>query len=398
MIAPGTGVAAEIRLKPREERRILGGHAWVFSNEIDRIEGSAAAGSAVAVARSDGRLVGYGFWNPKSLIAARIYSRREPEFGRAQIAERIGRAAALRERLYPGSDAFRLVHGESDGLPGLVIDRYGRTFCLQTHCLGIDLLKETVADAIGDLFGAVSIVERNESHLRVLEGLPLTSGLMRGDPPGVVTIREGDLSFEIEPLGGHKTGFYYDQRENRLAARRFAPGARVLDAYCHTGAFALHLARAGAREAIGIDVSAEAVRAARRNAEINGLSEACRFETGDAAEAMAAMRDAGERFDLIVLDPPSFTRSKKNVPAAKRAYTDVNRRALRLLARGGILVTASCSHHITDETFLDSVREAAVSVDRTPRLLEWRSQAPDHPVLPAMPETRYLKLAILQVD
>jgi len=392
------GTLGQVVLRRREEKRILTGHAWVFSNEIDKIEGEPPAGSVVAVTRADGKLVGYGLFNPKSLIAVRIFSRRAPAIDAAFLGERLRKARDLRERLYPGADGYRLVHGESDGLPGLVVDRYGDALSIQTLSLGMDLLKERICDGLQELLHPVAIVERNESALREYEGLPRLGGLLRGTLPEPVRIHESDVLFEIDLLHGHKTGFYYDQRENRMALRRFAPGTRVLDVYCHDGAFALHAARAGAREVTGIDVAEEALGRARRNAELNGLDGICRFEAADAPEALRLLHDAGERFDLIILDPPSFTRSKKAVAAARRGYVDVNRRAIRILSRGGILATASCSHHITDETFLECVQEASIGVDRSLRLLEWRSQAPDHPVLPAMPETRYLKFAILQVD
>ena len=392
------GTLGQVVLRRREEKRILTGHAWVFSNEIDKIEGEPPAGSVVAVTRADGKLVGYGLFNPKSLIAVRIFSRRAPAIDAAFLGERLRKARDLRERLYPGADGYRLVHGESDGLPGLVVDRYGDALSIQTLSLGMDLLKERICDGLQELLHPVAIVERNESALREYEGLPRLGGLLRGTLPEPVRIHESDVLFEIDLLHGHKTGFYYDQRENRMALRRFAPGTRVLDVYCHDGAFALHAARAGAREVTGIDVAEEALGRARRNAELNGLDGICRFEAADAPEALRLLHDAGERFDLIILDPPSFTRSKKAVAAARRGYVDVNRRAIRILSRGGILATASCSHHITDETFLECVQEASIGVDRSLRLLEWRSQAPDHPVLPAMTETRYLKFAILQVD
>lgn len=398
MSAAQVGTLGQIVLRRREEKRILAGHAWVFSNEIDRIEGEPPAGSVVAVTRAGGKLVGYGLFNPKSLIAVRLFSRRETAIDLPFLVDRLRRARALRERLYPGADGWRLAHGESDGLPGLVVDRYDRALAIQTLALGMDLLKDRICDALEEIFGPAAIVERNESALRDYEGLPRVGGVLRGALPESVRIHEMDLAFEIDLLRGHKTGFYYDQRENRMAIRRFAGGARVLDLYCHDGAFALHAAKAGATEVVGVDVAEDAVARARRNAEINRLDGVCRFEAADAPEALRLLHDAGEKFDLIVLDPPSFTRSKKAVPGAKRGYMDVNRRAIRILARGGILATASCSHHITDETFMECIQEAATGVDRTLRLLEWRSQAPDHPVIPAMPETRYLKFALLQVD
>ena len=204
--------------------------------------------------------------------------------------------------------------------------------------------------------------------------------------------------FEVDLLGGLKTGFYFDQRENRLLMRRFAAGARVLDAYCHDGAFSLHAVKAGAVAALGLDIAPEAVERARRNALANELESRCQFEAQEAGAAMEALHSANEKFDVIILDPPSFTRTRKNVPAAKKGYEEVNRKAIRILKRGGILATASCSFHITDETFLGSIQEAAFKTNRVLRLLEWRSQAPDHPILPSMPETRYLKFGVFQVD
>jgi 23S rRNA (cytosine1962-C5)-methyltransferase len=391
-------LAGEVILRRREERRLLSGHAWVFSNEIERTEGDPPGGSAVAVLRSDGRTVGYGLYNPHSLIAVRIFSRTRRPLDQALLEERIRRAEEMRERLYPGVRAYRLVHGESDGLPGVVIDRYGAAFCLQIYSLGMDQIKDTICDALERIFGPSTVVERNESWLRTLEGLPQTAGVLRGDPPGEVSIRETDLTFILDLLRGHKTGFYYDQRDNRIALRRYAQGCRVLDLYCNEGAFALHLARAGAGEVRGIDASGEALGRARKNAAVNGLEGSCTFEEDDVPRALGGLHATGQQYGLVVLDPPSFTRSRKNVPQARRAYTDVNRGAMRVLFRGGVLATASCSHHITEETFLGCVREAAGSLGRDLLLLEWRSQSPDHPVLPAMPETRYLKLGIFRVD
>ena len=390
--------SARVVLNPREEGRLLRGHRWVFSNEIGRVEGAPGAGSIVEIRRADGRSLGLGCYNPNSLIAVRQLTDQIEPIDRAFFVSRLRRANILRKRLYPSCDSFRLAHGEADDLPGLLIDRYEACFSLQTLCLGIDMMKETICDALEEAFHPKCIVERNESHLREREGLPLKSGILRGEAPASLVIPEEDLKFQIDLLGGQKTGFYFDQRENRIAMRRFAAGARVLDAYCADGAFALHAARAGAASVLGLEVSAEAVTRAQANARLNGLEAVCQFQAVDAGGAMEALHGAGERFDVLILDPPSFTRSRKNVPAAKRGYEEVNRRALRILKRGGILATASCSFHITDETFLGCIQEAAFKTQRVLRLLEWRSQAPDHPILPAMPETRYLKMGIFQVD
>ncbi|MGH9869478.1 MAG: class I SAM-dependent rRNA methyltransferase [Candidatus Polarisedimenticolia bacterium] len=396
--APQATATARVVLNAREERRVVRGHRWVFSNEIAQVDGQAAGGSVVEVVRQDGRLVGLGHYNPHSLIAVRVLTDRREPIDRAFVGARLRRALRLRQRLYPESAAYRLVHGESDDLPGLIVDRYEDCVALQTLSLGMDQMKETVCDALEDVLKPRCILERNESQLREREGLPMRSGVLRGEAVDTVIIREMDLQFEVRLREGHKTGFYFDQRENRQAMRRFASGARALDAFCHDGAFSLHLARAGAQGVLGLDIAGDAVEAARGNAARNGLGETCQFEAMDVGPALETLHASNERFDVIVLDPPSFTRTRKNVAAAKRGYEEVNRKAMRILRRGGILGTASCSFHITDETFLECVQEAAFRTQRVLRLLEWRSQAPDHPVLPSMPETRYLKFGIFEVD
>jgi len=389
--------AARVVLNAREERRVVRGHRWVFSNEIAQVDGTAAGGAVVEVVRQDGRLVGLGHYNPHSLIAVRILTDRREPIDRAFVAARLRRALRLRQRLYPQSASYRLVHGESDDLPGLIVDRYEDCLAIQTLSLGMDLMKETVCDALEEVIKPRCILERNESQLREREGLPMRAGVLRGEAVDTVIIEEGDVKLEVRLMEGHKTGFYFDQRENRHAMRRFAAGARALDAFCHDGAFSLHLARAGAQAVLGLDIAADAVEAARGNAVLNGLQVICQFEAMDVGPALETLHGSNERFDVVVLDPPSFTRTRKNVAAAKRGYEEINRKALRVLRRGGILGTASCSFHITDETFLGCVQEAAFRTQRVLRLLEWRSQAPDHPILPSMPETSYRKSGLVEV-
>ena len=390
--------SGRIVLKPHEEMRILRGHRWVFSNEIERIDGVAQHGGIVDVARHDGRPVGMGFYNAHSLIAVRLLGARREPVNADFFEGRISTALALRRRLYPDQLSYRVVHGESDDLPGLIVDKYADCLSIQTLCLGMDRRLDLICDALTRLFSPRAIVERNESHLREREGLPPRRGLLRGETPGPTLIEEGGVRFEVDPLAGQKTGFFFDQRENRILMRRYAPGMRVLDAYCADGAFALHAVQGGAAAVLGIDVAAESIERARRNAILNGLEMGCQFEAVDSLTAMESLHAKGERFDVVVLDPPSFTRSRKNVPAAKKGYEEVNRKALRLLRRGGILATASCSFHITEETFLDCIQTAAFRAERHLRQLEWRTQAPDHPVIPAMPETRYLKFGVFQAD
>ncbi len=392
-----TIVSGRIVLNRHEEKRLLGGHAWVFSNEIDRVEGGPVPGGIVEVARSDGRSVAWGFYNPHSLIAVRTLGRSPETVDRDFFVRRIRRALDLRSRLYPGSSSFRLVHGESDDLPGLLIDKLEDCLVMQVLCLGMDQRKEEICGALQELLAPRCLIERNDSHLREREGLPQGKGILHGEDPGLITIEEDGVRFQIDPLGGHKTGFYFDQRENRIFMRRFAREARVLDVFCNEGGFALQSARGGAAGVIGIDISGDCVERARGNARLNGLEGITRFEEADAVPAMDWLKSHGAPFDVVILDPPSFTRTKKNVLAAKKGYEEVNVRAIRLLKRDGILATASCSFHITDETFLGVVRGAATRLGRPLRLLEWRSQAPDHPILPAMPETRYLKFGVFQV-
>ena len=389
---------ARLILKRHEDGRIVRGHRWVFSNEIERMEGEPSPGGIVEVVRADGRAIGLGCYNPHSLIAVRILTDKRERIDRGFFVSRLRHALLLRKRLYPDHESFRLVHGESDDLPGLIVDKFEDCLAVQTLCLGIDLMKEEICDALEDVLHPRCIVERNESNLREREGLPIKSGVLRGDAPAKIVIREADLKFEVDLLVGQKTGFYFDQRENRIVMRRFAPGARVLDAYCHDGAFALHMARAGAAAVLGLDISPDAIERARANALLNQLEPRCQFESIETGAAIEALHGKGERFDVVILDPPSFTRTRKNVPAAKKGYEEVNRRALRVLKRGGILASATCSFHITDETFLGCIQEAAFKTNRVLRLLEWRSQAPDHPILPSMPETRYLKFGVFQVD
>ena len=394
--------AGRIVLRPREEARLLRGHSWIFSNEIARPEGvpdrGPAPGSLVDVVRADGRSLGLGLYNPASLIAVRMLAAPGEVVDRAFLVSRLRHAQILRRRFYPDWGSLRVVHGESDGLPGLIVDKYEDCLVLQTLCLGMDQNLSLICDALEEVYRPRAILERNESPLREREGLSPRRGVLRGDPPASVTIQEADLRFEVDLVGGQKTGFYFDQRENRLFMRRLVSGARVLDAYCHDGAFSLHAARGGAASVLGLDIAADAVERARHNAALNGLEPICQFETGDALEAFDALHARNERYDVIILDPPSFTRTRKNVPDAKRGYELVNRRALRLLRRGGLLATASCSFHITDETFMECVMEAAFRCERRLVLLEWRSQAPDHPILPAMPETRYLKCGVFHVE
>lgn len=382
-----------IVLRRNEERRVLAGHPWIFSNEIAEIRGGPGAGDVVELLTAGGKVLGVGFYNPHSLIAVRRLSPHLTEVNRAFFEARLLRALQLRNRVCPGQTSYRLVHGESDGLPGLVVDRYNDMLCVQTFSCGTEKWLPVICDLLEELLHPAGIAERNESPLRDLESLPRRAGVLRGSVSPTVHA-ELDVRFTVDPLHGQKTGFFLDQRENRILLRRFSQGADVLDCFCNDGGFSLHAARAGAATVLGVDISAETIARAQANAALNGLEQA-RFEEGDVFDMLKRLGEQGTRFDVVVLDPPSFTRSRKNVPSARRGYRDLNAAGMRVLKKGGLLFTASCSHHITGETFLDAVGEAGRRSGRELQLLDWRGAAPDHPVLPQVPETAYLKCAVL---
>ncbi len=383
-------------LKKNEDRRITRGHLWAFSNEIASIEGNPGPGEVVELKSHAGVSLGKGFYHPHSLIAVRLLTRTAEPVDERLFQQRISAALALRQALYPLSNCYRLVDGESDFLPGLVADRYGDTIVVQVFAAGMEERLPLVCDILDSLLHPHCIIERNEMQIRELEGLPLRKGVIRGSLEKVV-IEEAGLLYEIDPLGGQKTGFFLDQRENRNAIRRFAAGRKVLDCFCNDGGFALNAAAAGATSVTGIDIAEDAIARARRNAELNALASKVTFEAADAFQALAEAITHTERYDLVILDPPSFAKNRKTIRKAIHGYRALHRHAFRLINEGGFLATASCSHHLYEETFLDIINEAAREATRTVSLLEWHGAAPDHPVLPAMPETEYLKFGIFRV-
>jgi 23S rRNA (cytosine1962-C5)-methyltransferase len=391
---PHAHLDLRVVLRKKEDHRITAGHPWVFSNEIEKIEGSPAPGDVVEVAAAGGRTLGIGFYHPRSLIAVRILSSQVEPIDLEFFRKRIGRALSLRARVYRDSALYRLVHGESDFLPGLIVDRFADCCVLQTVSYGMDRRQDTICDALEGLLHPGCIIERNESPLRALESLPERQGVLRGEPRPV-EIEEHGIRYCLHPLKGQKTGFFLDQRENRFLTRRYSRDATVLDCFCNDGGFALNAARGGAASVLAIDASGEETERGTRNAELNGITTVT-FETADVFARLRALREEGNRFDLIILDPPSFTRSRKNVPAAKRGYRELHEGALRILRPDGFLITASCSHHIEPRTFLEVIQDAAFRCGRSLQLLDWRGAAPDHPTLPGVPETQYLKLGVFR--
>lgn len=385
-----------LRLHPGREKRLLQGHRWVFSNEIGDTLSEVMPGSWVEVQSSKGVPLGIGTINPRSLIAVRIICAPGEKPSRDLFKDRLLRASSFRgSRVYPNSSCYRMVFGESDGLPGLIVDRYDDVLVYQVGTLGMSGLEPLIRELLLELFQPKALVYRHDSNVRSLEGLELTKGVAYGEVPADCWIDVDGIQQRLSPLGGQKTGFYLDQRDNRQALRRWVSGARVLDLFCYNGAWSLVAASAGALEVLGVDDSSEAVKQASQNADRNKLRDKCRFEVGEAFRFLKSVPRGA--FDLIILDPPAFAKTKSALPDARKGYTDLNRRAMLVLEPGGILVSCSCSYHLSEELFRQVLLQAAQASGRRLRLLEARGQAADHPVLLSMPETQYLKCFFLQV-
>lgn len=386
----------QIILKKNEEHRILAGHQWVFSNEIATTRGNPETGDLVELLNHHNKVLGVGFFNRNSLISFRLLSIDHEEIGLEFFEKRIRRALQLRQTLFPNSETFRLVNGESDFLPGLIIDKYNEYLCLQVLSFGMDKRLTLICDVLESLFHPRALVERNDSALRGLEGLPERSGVLRGTLDETI-IDEHGLKYKVDLLNGQKTGFFLDQRENRISVRRYAKGARVLDCFCYEGGFSLNAGYAKAVHVDGVDQSATAVARGKTNAHINELTNVSFFQA-DAFEYLKELVGEQKRYEVVILDPPSFARSKKHVATALRGYKEINALSLRLVEAGGFLVSASCSHHITEDSFLESIENAARKSRRNIQLVEFAGASPDHPVIPSMPETRYLKFAVFAVS
>jgi 23S rRNA (cytosine1962-C5)-methyltransferase len=352
-------------------------------------------GDVATVLRNDGKPIGRGFYNPHSLIAVRMLTSGNEPVDFNFFRKRIERALGHRKQLYPDSKAYRIVNGENDFLPGLIVDRYGPVLTIQIVSAGMEKMKTLVCDVLESLLKPSAIVEKNESHLREMEQLPLGTNILRGTMPNSpLQVSINGLTFAVDVLGGQKTGWYLDQRENHRSIREYVRGFDMLDCYCYDGGFALNAAAAGARSVVGIDSSKHAVGRAAENARLNGLDGTVEFMHADAEKSLNEFAAARRTFDVVVVDPPSFTRSKKNVPPALKAYRALHEKALALLNDGGYLITACCSHHISEDALAHTVTHAAQRTRRMLQLIDRRGAAPDHPISPFMPETAYLKFFI----
>ena len=392
---------AAIHLLAVAHRRAETGHPWIYSNEVrmDDAARALAPGSLVTLRRADGSALGVAMFNPHSLISARILDRDAGQaIARRFIARRIERALRLREQLY-GDPYYRLVHAEADGLPGLVVDRFGDVLVAQSNAAGIARLEPLVVDALSRLLEPRAIVLRNDSPVRTQEGLPLEVRIARGALDVAPAVRENGALFPVDPLAGQKTGWFFDQRENRgFIAGLAKRSGRVLDLYCYSGGFAVEAALAGASEVAGIDRSETALALAREAARLNHVDAACTFRRGEAFAEAERLAAAGERFDIVVADPPAFAKSRREAPAALRGYRKLARLAAGLTTRGGILFVASCSYHVGAAEFAEAVRRGLADAGRSSRIIRTAGAAPDHPIHPALPETAYLKSTTLALD
>ena len=389
-----------ITLKARESRRIKRGHPWIYSNEVEMDDTARASqsGELTTIVDERGNFVATATFNRNSLIAGRVMSRiAQEQIDHAFLQERLAAALDLRERFF-GTPFYRLVHSEADGLPGLVIDRFEDAVVIQLNSAGMDLLRDDVIAALDAVISPATIILRNDSPVRELEGLERAVDLARGSADQLLHVVEDGITFEVNALAGQKTGWYFDQRTARDLLTPLCAGRRVLDLYCYAGGFALRAAGSGAESALGIDSSASAISQATQTAEINGLATTCAFTRGEVFAELEARAKARERYDIVICDPPAFVKSRKSLAQGLRGYRKLARLAARLVAPGGLLFTASCSHLADAASFAVEVRQGVSAAERTARILAAGSAGPDHPVHPQLPESAYLKWQLMMLD
>lgn len=384
-----------VYLRRGREQRVLGGHPWIFRSDIEREDG-AADGLPVRVLTSVGRFLAMAVYNPRSQISLRILSRRDEPIDGAFIRGRVRRAVDYRRR-FADLGSCRLIFAESDGLPAVIADKFGDVIVVQILCLGMERFKADIVDALAQELSPRGVYERNDVPVRELEGLSQQTGLLWGEVPDRVEMQENGVRFLVDVKEGQKTGFFLDQKENRAAIAPFVPGMRVLDCFTHTGSFALHAARYGAAEVTGVDISEHACACALENARLNGVEDRVRFECANAFDFLRAQQTAKAQYDVVILDPPAFTKTRSAVEGALRGYKEINLRGMKLTRDGGFFVTCSCSQHVTPDLFRGMLMDAQKDAHVQLRQIEWRTQGRDHPILLASPETQYLKCGIFQV-
>jgi len=385
-------------LKKRIGLRIENGHPWIFGNEIAETEETVRPGEIVTVFNSNKKFIGKGFINPKSQIAIRLLTRKEEEVIDARFFhKRIENAWEYRKKL-GYCENCRLVFGEADGLPALIIDKFGEYFVVQTLALGMDVWKPAIIAALEDIFKSEKIYERNDVPVRELEGMLQQKGFLSADFDTNIKIKENGLDFFVDIANGQKTGYFLDQQDNRRAIRHIVSGADVLGAFCYTGTFEIHAAHYGAKSVLGLDISANAVAQSERNAALNGLDHICKFMEINAFDALKQWTKEGRSWDVVMLDPPSFTKSRENIQKAIAGYKEINLRGIKLVKPGGFLVTSSCTNLVSPDMFLDTIHQAAGDARRKLRQVVFQAQSADHPIIRGLDYTQYLKFFIAQVE
>lgn len=384
---------AQVHLKKNEERRIKAGHLWIFSNEILDSAGDPENGNLVEIFDSKNNFAGTGFYNRNSLIAVRILSDEKIEDLKELFRIRLNNAFNLRKSFYPQRNSFRMVFSESDFMPGLIIDKYNNTYVLQVYSYGMEKNIGIIAEILRETFAAENIFTKNEEYLRKLEGLPAENTVFLGAMQNEI-INDGAVNFEINFETGQKTGFYFDQSDNRFFIEKFAEGKRVLDAFCNSGGFGLHAARAGASSVTFVDSSSTEVENARKNFSLNELSAGSEFIVSDVFDYFEKCIELKMQFDVVMIDPPAFAKNRKSVHAAKKGYEKLNRLALQTVSENGFLITSSCSYHVSEAEFLQIINQAASRTGKKIRQVYLNGASLDHPRLTAMPETGYLKFGV----
>jgi 23S rRNA (cytosine1962-C5)-methyltransferase len=390
-------MTTKVYLRKRISNRVASGHPWIFNNEVEKTEGDIIAGETVEVLTHDKKFIGKGYINPKSQIVVRLLTRQKADvIDEKFFYDRIRESWRYRQRLGYVENC-RLVFGEADGLPQLIIDKFNDYFVIQTLALGIDKWKSAIVKAINELFSPKGIYERNDVPVRELEGLPQQKGFLSAPFDTKIIINENGLKFHVDLENGQKTGYFLDQRDNRRAIRHIVKGAEVLGAFTYTGTFEIHAAHYGAKSVLGLDISENAVQQANRNAVLNGLDSICRFETANAFDALKQWSKEGRQYDVVMLDPPAFTKSRETIQKAITGYKEINLRGMKLVRPGGFLVTSSCTNLVNADLFMQIIDMAAKDARRSLRQVTFQAQASDHPIIRGLDNTQYLKFLVVQV-
>ncbi|ACK41655.1 MULTISPECIES: class I SAM-dependent rRNA methyltransferase [Dictyoglomus] len=387
---------ARVILKKGVHTKVVRGNPWIYDNEILKIEGDFLPGDVVDIYDVSKSFIGRGFINPNSKIRIRILTRKEEEIDKEFFRERILKAWEYRKKVVD-TDSCRVVFAEADFLPGLIVDKFSDILVIQTLTLGIDRFKEVIVEVLDEIFQPKGIYERNDVSVRELEGLPQVKGFLKGNFDTKVEIVENGIKVIVDVENGQKTGYFLDQRENRASLRGLVDGAEVLDVFCYTGGFSLHALKYGASKVVAVDSSGIALEIAKENAKLNGFMDRIEFIEENAFDLLRRFHKEGRSFDVVILDPPAFAKSSKNIDGALRGYKEINLRAMKIVRDGGFLITCSCSQHITRDLFEKVIESASFDANRLLRLVEFRYQAKDHPILLSHPESLYLKCGIYQV-